>query len=88
MRTEPIIIKNHINGVWLNKTNGEHGPIHNPSKGTVIGKARLSSTDKQVVQLQPPLRPFRHGARYHVPKEHTSVLFIPVDSNVRSCEAG
>ncbi|BBB31198.1 aldehyde dehydrogenase family protein [Neptunomonas japonica] len=43
MNTEYIKIKNHINGKWLDETNGQYEPLKNPSTGAVIGEVPLSS---------------------------------------------
>ncbi|MGB1237435.1 MAG: aldehyde dehydrogenase family protein [Pseudomonadales bacterium] len=45
MSTETINIRNHINGQWLDESNGEYAPLHNPSTGAVIGEVPLSSTE-------------------------------------------
>jgi len=38
-----IKIKNHINGQWLDESNGQYQPLKNPSTGAVIGEVPLSS---------------------------------------------
>lgn len=43
MSTEYIKIKNHINGAWLDESNGQYEPLRNPSTGLVIGEVPLSS---------------------------------------------
>ena len=43
--TSYIKIKNHINGQWLDETNGQYEPLKNPSTGAVIGEVPLSSVD-------------------------------------------
>ena len=40
-----IKIKNHINGVWTDETNGQYEPLRNPSTGAVIGEVPLSSPE-------------------------------------------
>ncbi|WP_417227793.1 CoA-acylating methylmalonate-semialdehyde dehydrogenase [Amphritea sp.] len=43
--TSYIKIKNHINGQWLDETNGQYEPLKNPSTGAVIGEVPLSSAE-------------------------------------------
>lgn len=38
-------IKNHINGEWLDESNGHYVPLFNPSTGAVIGEVPMSSAD-------------------------------------------
>ncbi|MEH6651447.1 MAG: aldehyde dehydrogenase family protein [Motiliproteus sp.] len=45
MSTKTIKIKNHINGVWLDETNGQYAPLRNPSTGGLIGEVPLSSPE-------------------------------------------
>lgn len=45
MTTEYIKIKNHINGAWLEESNGQYEPLRNPSTGAVIGEVPLSSPE-------------------------------------------
>lgn len=40
-----IKIKNHINGMWTDETNGQYEPLRNPSTGAVIGEVPLSSPE-------------------------------------------
>lgn len=41
--TTYIKIKNHINGQWLDESNGQYEPLINPSTGAVIGEVPISS---------------------------------------------
>ncbi|OMH25551.1 aldehyde dehydrogenase family protein [Motiliproteus sp. MSK22-1] len=43
MAYESVRIKNHINGEWLDESNGQYAPLRNPSTGQVIGEVPLSS---------------------------------------------
>ncbi|MCO4759466.1 MAG: aldehyde dehydrogenase family protein [Oceanospirillaceae bacterium] len=45
MTTPYIKIKNHINGVWVDESNGQYEPLRNPSTGAVIGEVPLSSPE-------------------------------------------
>ncbi len=51
MSSQYIKIKNHINGEWLDESNGQYEPLKNPSTGAVIGEVPLSSaeTSRQAV---------------------------------------
>lgn len=51
MSSQYIKIKNHINGEWLDESNGQYEPLRNPSTGAVIGEVPLSSaeTSRQAV---------------------------------------
>ena len=43
MAYESVRIKNHINGEWLDESNGQYAALRNPSTGQVIGEVPLSS---------------------------------------------
>lgn len=40
---QPIQIKDHINGEWLDSSHGESAPLFNPSNGTKIGSVPLGT---------------------------------------------
>lgn len=45
MNAQYIKIKNHIDGEWLETSNGEYEPLRNPSTGAVIGEVPLSCSE-------------------------------------------
>jgi len=63
-----IEIKNHINGLWLEESNGQYEPLKNPSTGTLIGEVPLSSQQTSIDAVSAAAEAFPAWSSTPLPK--------------------
>ncbi len=68
MAYESIKIRNHINGQWLDESNGQYAPLRNPSTGQVIGEVPLSSEETSAAAVAAAAEAFPAWSAMPLPK--------------------
>lgn len=76
MSQDSIMIKNHINGEWINEANVEYEPLMNPSTGQVIGQVPLSSPQASINAVEAAAAAYKTWRKVPLPKRMSYIFKI------------